>query len=753
MRPIVLAVCWLVAAGLLWVIATDWLVATLVPDGPWRLAVTAIKDVALVAVAGLIVYRLLARQLAEREAVEAAYGESERGFRSLFDNNPLPVWAYDRDTLRFLEINDVALAKYGYTRDELLAMKVTDVHPWDEVPRVLEAIATPRQAREVSGIWHHRLKDGRLIEVEVQVHDLDLQGRPARLVVALDVTERRRAERRFRELVEGLKAIVWEADPKTRAFRFVGARAEALLGYPLEDWASDGDMLERCVPEADLERARAYLAAIAEGRTAIPCEVRARAADGRMVWLRIDGAAHIDEAGQVTHLRGLVADVTGERDRAERVARGEKLRALGQLSSGVAHDLNQSLALIAGYGELLQQTLRDEPEAVDRLREMADVMVRAASDGGETVRRMLTFVQSSTDAAPLPVDLPGLLQEVARLTAPRWRDASQAEGRSIDLTVEIDGDAVILGNAASLREALTNLVLNAVDALPDGGTIGLAATAREDTAIVSVSDNGVGMSDEVRARIFEPFFTTKGDRGTGLGLPTVFGIVEAHGGELTVRSEPGRGTTFELSFPRAERVAAESASEAAAEAKSRASTAGRPALPGGGRRAAARQDAEHDAAAIRTRGPDGAQRRGGTRRARGRADRPPGHRRGDGAVDERLGAGGAGASGPARACRWCWQPAGVRPSTSRWRAGGVSSGSCRSRTATPTWSGCWRWSRGTRRPKVTRTPPGRPGPSEEAERSLAGAGEAAVLSGVLQAGEVERQRPAERDQAAAEPDQ
>jgi PAS domain S-box-containing protein len=361
--------------------------------------------------------------------------------------------------------------------------------------------------------------------------------------------EGQQRERRFRELVEGLEAIVWEADPVTQQFGFVSPQAEAILGLPPAAWTSGDDVLARCMAPEDRAQVRQYLAAVAAGRPAIPFEVRARAADGRGHWLRIEATAHADAAGRITHLRGTISDVTDERDRAERAARGEKLRALGQLSSGVAHDLNQSLALIAGYGELLQQTLDDQPGATERLREMAEVMVRAASDGGETVRRMLTFVQTPTEEADALVDVASVLQEVVRLTAPRWRDASQAEGRPIELTVQIDGEVTVRGSAAALREALTNLVMNAVDALPSGGTIALTAEARADRAVLRVIDNGVGMSDEVRARIFEPFFTTKGDRGTGLGLPTVFGIVEAHGGEVSVWSEPGRGTTFELSFP------------------------------------------------------------------------------------------------------------------------------------------------------------------------------------------------------------
>ena len=377
-------------------------------------------------------------------------------------------------------------------------------------------------------------------------------------------------ERRFRGLVEGLEAIVWEADPATHQFSFVSQQAEAILGHPLADWTSGADVLARCMSPEDRAQVRAYLAAVAEGRPSIPVRgpgpsrerSRTLAAD------RGNGPRRRVRPGHAPARPDL------GRDRrpgpAERATRGEKLRALGQLSSGVAHDLNQSLALIAGYGEFLQQTLDDQPGAVERLRDMADVMVRAASDGGETVRRMLTFVQTPKEESDTLVDLTNVIHEVVRLTAPRWRDASQAEGRPIELTVEIEGEVLVRGSAASLGEALTNLVMNAVDALPQGGTIALTAEARAPRAIVKVIDNGTGIPDEVRDRIFEPFFTTKGDRGTGLGLPTVFGIVEAHGGGASVWSEPGRGTHLRAAFPLAGADPVEPSAEPPADARTRA---------------------------------------------------------------------------------------------------------------------------------------------------------------------------------------
>lgn len=231
------------------------------------------------------------------------------------------------------------------------------------------------------------------------------------------------------------------------------------------------------------------------------------------------------------------------------LARTEQLRALGQMASGIAHDLNQSLALAAGYAELAQQDLERMPSYSTTVQEALQVIARAALDGGETVKRLLTFSRAHPEGRPERVDIALLLRETAQLTAPRWRDQAQAEGRHISLHVEAEDDMLVDGYPSSLREALTNLVFNAVDALPSGGGIVLRAQAQGDTMVIEVHDTGSGMSPEVQARIFEPFFTTKGEEGTGLGLAQVFGIVEQQQGRVTVSCPPGQGTTFRLELP------------------------------------------------------------------------------------------------------------------------------------------------------------------------------------------------------------
>jgi PAS domain S-box-containing protein len=365
------------------------------------------------------------------------------------------------------------------------------------------------------------------------------------------------AARRFEELVQGIDAIVWEGDPQTLALTFVSDYAEQMLGYPAARWLDDPKFWENLIHLDDRDTTTAVRRRILAGH-GHELEYRVVAADGRVLWVR--DVVHVvrDARGKPRRLRGVMVDIsdrieTGARLHAaeQNALQSEKLRALGQMATGIAHDLNQSLALVGGYSELARRDVEKEPPDLDGLREALAVVAQAAHDGGETLRRLLAFSRNRVEGVAERVDMAGLLREVARLTAPGWRDAPEAEGRHISLHVEASGDTTIQGWPAGLREALTNLVFNAVDAMPRGGTIRLSAHPVGDQVVVECADSGMGMSPEVQARVFEPFFTTKGEKGTGLGLAMVFAIAKQHGGEVAVNSVEGRGTTFRISLPAA----------------------------------------------------------------------------------------------------------------------------------------------------------------------------------------------------------
>ncbi|HEX4648792.1 MAG TPA: CHASE3 domain-containing protein [Steroidobacteraceae bacterium] len=244
------------------------------------------------------------------------------------------------------------------------------------------------------------------------------------------------------------------------------------------------------------------------------------------------------------------------RQSQQAVMQQERLRALGQMASGIAHDINNALSPAALYA----QTLLERDRALsEEAREYLTVIQRAVEDVAGTVARMRMFYRPR-DAEPnvSPVDLNVLLRQVIELTRARWRDMPQESGVVIELKSDLASDMPpILGAESEIRDALTNLVLNAVDAMPNGGTLTLRTRVREASrdrsraaaAFIEVGDTGVGMTEAVRNRCLEPFFTTKGERGTGLGLAMVYGMVQRHSADLDIESEVGRGTTVRLYFP------------------------------------------------------------------------------------------------------------------------------------------------------------------------------------------------------------
>jgi signal transduction histidine kinase/CheY-like chemotaxis protein len=241
------------------------------------------------------------------------------------------------------------------------------------------------------------------------------------------------------------------------------------------------------------------------------------------------------------------------RQTQQTVMQQERLRALGQMASGIAHDINNAISPVALYTEML---LEQEPDLSKRTREYLETTERAIGDVAHTVARMREFYrQHEPELVLSPVDLSVLAQQVIDLTRARWSDMPQQRGIVIELRPEL-GPALpsVAGIESEIREALINLVFNAVDSMPEGGMLTIRSVARTapggtQCVDVEVTDTGVGMSEETRRRCLEPFFTTKGERGTGLGLAMVYGVTRRHKADIEIESAPERGTTFRLRFP------------------------------------------------------------------------------------------------------------------------------------------------------------------------------------------------------------
>ena len=332
------------------------------------------------------------------------------------------------------------------------------------------------------------------------------------------------------------------------AERLLGAPLERLRGrVPLGALWRVVDETDQPVPEAEAPP----MLALRRGRPAGP-ELLGFGDEPRRRWARVESRPLVDADGRVDGVVTTLVDAADERALRAQVARlvaFEPARQLGEMARTVAHDLNQRLTVAVGHAERALQLAARSRATPKRVRAAVRASIDATHEGAAAVRRIQTY--GRPDAAAEPLQLGELLRDAAAFTHPRWHSLPRLQGRPIHLVVDAKGDTTIRGRRGELHELFTNLIFNAVDAMPRGGTIDLHARRVGAQIVVEVTDSGVGMSKELQARVFEPFFTTKGDAGTGLGLPSVRRAVEHHGGTLELRSSEGIGTTFAIAFPAA----------------------------------------------------------------------------------------------------------------------------------------------------------------------------------------------------------
>jgi len=375
--------------------------------------------------------------------------------------------------------------------------------------------------------------------------------------VARDITRRkqieerlRRSEERYRQLVDNANDIVYTTDMEGR-YTTLNRAGERISGYTREE-VLGRSWKEIVAPEYVPLVSEMLLRKLAGQRSVTFYEVEMIAKNGRRIPLEVNSQI-IYEEGQPVGVQGIARDIT-ERRRAEsllrarfeREAESEKMRSLGQLSAGVAHNFNNALAAVLGRTQLLLRSVTDE-----RHRRSLEVIETATQDAAEIVRRIQTFARRTTPAQFNKVSLAALVTDAVQLTRTSWEDDARVRHLSYEVTFtnEAGTDDHVEANATEVREVFVNLIFNALDAMPAGGKIELRETKRGAWLVVEVRDTGEGIPPEFQDRIFEPFFTTKGSQGSGLGLAVSYGIIKRHGGTIEAGSAPGGGTVFTLKFP------------------------------------------------------------------------------------------------------------------------------------------------------------------------------------------------------------
>lgn len=498
------------------------------------------------------------QDISERKEAEAAIQRMAADFRLLFSESPLPMWVYDRETLRFLAVNAAAVQHYGYSSEEFRAMTIADIRPPEDVAALRAVLQPETNSLYSAGVWRHRRRDGSIIFVEITARPLEFQGRPAELILAHDVTSSQEAQRalreseeRFRQLAEAIQDVFWLTDAEKQTMLYISPSHVKMWGTSVESiYANPRGWLD-AVHEEDRDRIRAAVRKQADGT--YDEEYRIVRPDGTVHWIQEKAFPVHDADGRVIRIAGLASDITERKALERQFFHAQRLESIGTLAAGVAHDLNNILAPMLMAAGLLKRL--ELPAAGGSLVEMIE---KSAQRGAGIVSQLLTFSRG-TAGERVPVQARHLLREITELL-------SETLPRNIAVRLAVPGDLwLVLADATQLHQVLMNLCVNARDAMPQGGELtlsaanvvlpqaglkGVPAEAKGPFVRLSVVDTGTGIPPAILDRIFDPFFTTKAPgKGTGLGLSTVAGIVRSHSGFMLVDSVAGQGSDFAVYLP------------------------------------------------------------------------------------------------------------------------------------------------------------------------------------------------------------
>lgn len=502
----------------------------------------------------------IVRDITERKRSEEALRQSEANFRHLFANSPLPAWVYDLETLRYLDVNEAAVAHYGYSHEEFLALRITDIRPAEEVPRLRAYQAEPHGELRNAGEWRHLTKEGRVIDVEIAAHELAFAGRPAVLVVAQDITARKQAERALKDSEQRFRAV-FEQSPLGISITRDGIRLFAnqalarLFGY-----ADPADLVGVSVLVQAAPQSRSELGPWLSKDPAQPLpsgeESFGLRKDGSVFPRALtigsidlpDGPAVVAFTSDLTEQNRLEVEArNAERLRIEL----EKEKELNQLkerfTSMVSHEFRTPLAVILSSADLVDRYgERLTPEK--RLRHLREIQKQV-----QTMIALLDDVLDFSKAQagkmefdPQPLDIEALCKEIME----PMQVADAGAHRFSFVNRRQPGQAVL--DTRLVRHILVNLLSNAIKYSPQGGEIRVELASEADQLVFSISDQGIGIPPADLPRLFEPFHRATNAakiRGTGLGMAIVKSNVEAHGGTIAVQSQEGAGTTFRVRLP------------------------------------------------------------------------------------------------------------------------------------------------------------------------------------------------------------
>jgi PAS domain S-box-containing protein len=489
-------------------------------------------------------YVAIRADITERKQAE----EALRLFRSLVDHADDAFEVIDPETSRFLDVNEKGAAELGYTREEYLQLRVTDIDPTMTPANWAQFLEKIRTTGTATGEGIHCRKNGETFPIEFNAQWVRLD-RDYIVTAVRNITERKRNEDRFRRLVDSnAQGVIFR---KTNGEITVANDAFlSMVGYDREDLeAGRLNWISLTPPEyADLDRH--CLNELATKGVCAPYEKQYIRRDGSRVAVLVGAAIFEDNPDEGVCF---ALDLTERKKLEQQFLRAQRMESIGTLAGGIAHDLNNSLGPIIMSLDLLKLRFTDTSS-----QELIEILQTSAQRGADMVRQVLSFARGM-EGRRMEVQVRHLLSDVEKI-------ARDTFSKDIGVRAIIPHDLwTVVGDPTQLHQVLLNLCVNARDAMPDGGVLTISAEnitldaqymAMNPEAhagphvFLRVEDNGTGMPPEVMAKIFDPFFTTKElGKGTGLGLSTSLGIVQSHGGFIRVYSEPGKGTTFKVYLP------------------------------------------------------------------------------------------------------------------------------------------------------------------------------------------------------------
>ena len=467
--------------------------------------------------------------------------------------------------------NRAAAVLFGYRPDELIGATVEQLVPGclhgQHVADRNAYVQHPQPRPMGLGLRLQGLRrDGSEVPVEISLAPMTRDGEQAVVTVIREASEQRRLEEEHtryaqahavEEIVGALDAIVWESTtPDRESLTYLGGREEVLLGYPREQWLEPGFWMSLVHPE-DRLAALTFAEAARESEN-FELLYRMISADGHVRQVRDIVTVNRDPEGPIQRLRGVITDITERQEITARLNQAQKMEAVGQLAGGIAHDFNNLLTIVSGYARRLSA----RSDLVSARPDLEQILL-ASDRAADLTRQLLAFARRG-HTEPSLIDVSALARELE----PMLRRLLAA-----DIVFEFQlqpGLPPVMMDRTGLEQIMMNLMINASDAMPSGGTLRVTTRERqvpiEEAGVhgldagsyveLAVGDSGTGMAPETVERIFEPFFSTKGERGTGMGLATVYGTVDQADGWIDVTSVVGRGTTFTVVLPAAGEPAA-----------------------------------------------------------------------------------------------------------------------------------------------------------------------------------------------------